>query len=80
MTSTNRVYTKMKQMIEGGKTYRFKSLDDEDPFEPFEGVPVDVGSEMFVRVTKGNGKLKEGTIVGIDPDEFCFMDISEVEG
>lgn len=77
--SMNDVYKKMNELVEKGGVYRFEGLDDEDPFEPFEAVPVEMASEMFVEVTKDNGTLKKGDTVSIDPSEFCFMSIKKVE-
>lgn len=68
----------MRELVDSGATYRFEGIDDEDPFEPFEGIPVDIGSEMFVRVTKENGTLKKDDVVSIDTSEFCFMSIKKV--
>ena len=71
-------YKEMKALVESGDVYRFVGLDDDDPFEPFEGIPVEIGSELFVKVTKDNGTLKKDDVVGIDPYEFCFMEIKKV--
>ena len=76
--STSKVYQRMKELVDSGATYRFEGINEEDSFEPFEGIPVDIGSEMFVRVTKDNGTLKKDDVVSIDTSEFCFMSIKKV--
>lgn len=73
------VYEQMKEIAENGGVYLFTNLDDEFTAEPFEATPVELGSELFVEVTKDNGVLEKGDIVGIDPTEFCFMSIKKVE-
>ena len=76
------ILDEMQKMVDENAEYRFESLDDEGDegyFKPFEGKPVYVGSEMYVRVTKGNGVLKEGAEVTIDPNEFCFMKVEKVQ-
>ena len=82
MESKNDTYKEMNQLVKEGKKYLFKSIwekgEDDYYFEPYEGIPIGVGSEMFVKVTKGNDVLKEGTVVGIDPSEFCFLEMVEV--
>ncbi len=76
--SGSNIYKKMKALVDSGDVYRFEGLDDEDPFEPFEGIPFDVKNDLYVRVTKDNGVLKKGSEVVIDGYEFCFMSIKKV--
>lgn len=73
------IYQKMDEMVKSNTTYLFSCVDDEDDFEPFEGIPVEVGSEMFVKITKDNGTMRQGETVGITPTEFCFMSIKKKE-
>ena len=75
------IYNEMKKLVDADSAYLFESIydeGDEDYFKPFEGKPVYVGSEMFVEVLDGNGVLKEGEEVMIDPNEFCFMKVTKV--
>lgn len=71
------IYKDMEELVKTNCEYYFQSLDDEDSFEPFYGVPVKVGTEMAVRVTKDNGTLDKNEVVWIDPNEFCFMEITK---
>ena len=75
----NEIYRKMDELVDSNSTYLFSCADDEDDFESFEGIPIDVGSEMFVKITKDIGVLKTGETVGITPTEFCFMSIKKKE-
>ena len=72
------VFKQMREIAESNATYLFENLDDEFTGKPFEAVPIELGSELFVRVAKDNGVLEKGDVVGIDPTEFCFMRITKV--
>lgn len=76
------IYKEMKRLVDTHSTYLFESIydegEDEDYFKPFKGMPVDVGSEMFVEVMNDNGVLKKGDEVVIEPNEFCFMKVTKV--
>jgi len=65
------IWKKWEEMVDSKATYRFSPVDDEDDFEPFEGVPVQTGTELAV-------ELKDGKIIWIDVSEFCFMEVTKV--
>lgn len=72
------IYEKMEKLVASRKIYLFEPLDDENPFEPYEGTPIAVGVDMAVKVTKGNDEVKTGDVVWLDIDDFCFTSIKEV--
>ena len=73
------VWKKWEDMVKSKATYLFEPVDDEDDFESFEGVPVQSGTELAVKVTKGNGSVNDGTVIWIDASEFCFMSATKVK-
>ena len=73
------VWNEMDALVASKSKYLFEPIDDEDPFEPFEAVPIKVQCDMAVRVTKSNSEVKKGDIIWIDVNEYCFMDITKIE-